>query len=81
MNSSLGAEKSKETLDFGRIAKRLGEPRRELLRYFLKTDISVVNTANLREETSVARRSVIHHLERLVTWGLVAELEEREYHG
>jgi predicted ArsR family transcriptional regulator len=81
MSSSLEAERSEDDLGFARIAKRLGEPRRELLQSFLETDMSVVNTAELRETTSVARGSVIHHLERLAKWGLVEEQAEREYHG
>ena len=66
---------------FETIAQSLGKPRRELLMAFLESDKSVLNTAQLREHTTVARGSVIHHLERLGKWGLVIDAGEREYHG
>ncbi len=81
MVDSTGSENSGEAEDFQQIAQRLGEPRRELLQSFLRADISAVNTADLREHTSVSRGSVLHHLERLMSWGLIDELPERQYHG
>lgn len=60
-------EKSEEENEFLTYAKRLGNPRRQLLKAFLAIDRSVVNTADLREETeadeeetSVSEGSILH---------------------
>lgn len=66
---------------FKTISQSLGKPRKELLTAFLESDRSVVNTAQLREHTTVARGSTLHHLEKLVEWGLIVEEDGREYHG
>jgi DNA-binding PadR family transcriptional regulator len=66
---------------FKTISQSLGKPRRELLMAFLESDRSTLNTAQLREQTTVSRGSTIHHLERLVEWGLVVEEDARERHG
>lgn len=81
MSSQSVADVSAETPDFETIATALGQPRRELLLALVETDRSHLNTAQLRERTSVPRGSILHHLERLATWGLVAELDQREPHG
>lgn len=70
-----------EAPSFKTISQSLGKPRKELLTAFLESDRSVVNTAQLREHTTVSRGSTLHHLERLVEWGLVVEEDGREYHG
>jgi predicted ArsR family transcriptional regulator len=67
--------------EFETIADTLGKPRRKLLFAFLESDSDVLNTGQLRERTGVERGSAIHHLERLVKWGLVEEEPERERHG
>lgn len=72
------AQSAGET-DFETIAKSLGEKRRELLTALLQTDEDRVTTADLRSHTSVPRGSMIHHLERLVEWGLIEEQPEREF--
>ena len=74
-------DESAEEPSFKTISQSLGKPRRELLTAFLESDRSVLNTSQLRENTTVSSGSVIHHLERLVRWGLVVEEGEREYHG
>lgn len=74
------AETDGKELDFETIREALGEPREELLIAFLETDREVLSTADLRDHTSVSRGSIIHHLDRLEQWGLVAEQDEREYH-
>lgn len=66
---------------FKTISQSLGKPRKELLMAFLESDKSTLNTAQLREQTTVSRGSTLHHLERLVEWGLVVEEDAREYHG
>jgi predicted ArsR family transcriptional regulator len=66
---------------FKTISQSLGKPRKELLMAFLESDKSTLNTAQLREQTTVSRGSTIHHLERLVEWGLIVEEDSREYHG
>lgn len=67
--------------EFETIAETLGEPRRKLLFAFLESDSDVLNTGQLRERTGVERGSAIHHLERLVKWGLIEEEAERQRHG
>lgn len=74
-------DESAEAPSFKTISQSLGKPRRELLTAFLESDKSVLNTSQLREHTTVSSGSVIHHLERLVSWELVVEEGEREYHG
>jgi DNA-binding transcriptional ArsR family regulator len=81
MSSQSFDDVSADTPDFETIAKALGKPRRALLLALVETDRSHLNTAQLRERTDVARGSILHHLERLDSWGLVAELDTREYHG
>lgn len=83
MSDVRGSENSAETDEFLRYAKKLGEPRRQLLKAFLASDMTVVNTAELRDATkeTVSGDSVLHHLERLDSWGFVEEQPEREYHG
>lgn len=79
-----GEETETEDADvpsFETIIQSLGEPRRELLTAFLESDRAVLNTSQLRENTTVSSGSVIHHLDRLTQWGLVVEEGEREYHG
>jgi predicted ArsR family transcriptional regulator len=66
---------------FKTISQSLGKPRKELLMAFLESDKSTLNTAQLREQTTVSRGSTLHHLERLVKWGLIVEEDAREYHG
>ena len=66
---------------FKTISQSLGKPRKELLMSFLESDRSILNTAQLREQTTVSRGSTLHHLERLVGWGLIIEEDAREYHG
>lgn len=67
--------------DFETIAHSLGEPRRGILIAFVETDGQSLNTAQLRDHELVPRGSTIHHLERLVDWGLVEETDQRVYHG
>lgn len=76
----MNSDKEQEFLSY---AKKLGERRRHLLKAFLATDVTLVNTADLRDATSgvVPKDSVLHHLERLDSGGLVEEQERREYHG
>lgn len=66
---------------FKTISQSLGQPRKELLMAFLEGDKSILNTAQLREHTTVPRGSTLHHLERLVEWGLITDADSREYHG
>jgi predicted ArsR family transcriptional regulator len=70
-----------ELPSFKTISQSLGKPRKELLMAFLESDRSILNTSQLRENTTVSSGSTIHHLERLVKWGLVVEEGGREYHG
>jgi hypothetical protein len=70
-----------EEPSFTTISQSLGEPRQELLMAFLESDKSTLNTAQLREHTTVPRGSTLHHLERLVEWGLITDADSREYHG
>jgi predicted ArsR family transcriptional regulator len=70
-----------ELPSFKTISQSLGKPRKELLMAFLENDRSALNTSQLRENTTVSSGSTIHHLERLVKWGLVVEEGGREYHG
>jgi predicted ArsR family transcriptional regulator len=70
-----------EQPEFGTIAEALGKPRRKLLFAFLESDSEVLNTGQLRERTGVERGSAIHHLERLMKWGLIEEEPERQRHG
>jgi hypothetical protein len=76
-----GQDSSAEAPSFKTISQSLGKPRKELLTAFLESDRSVLNTSQLRENTTVSSGSIIHHLERLVGWELVVEEGEREYHG
>ncbi|HET7323023.1 MAG TPA: hypothetical protein VFJ06_01700 [Halococcus sp.] len=72
---------SEDQPSFKTISQSLGKPRKELLMSFLEVDKSVLNTAQLREHTTVPRGSVLHHMERLMDWGLVVDGGSREYHG
>ncbi len=83
MSDARGSENSAEADEFLPYAKKLGEPRRQLLKAFLAIDMTVVNTAELRDATkgTVSGDSVLHHLERLDSWGFVEEQPKREYHG
>lgn len=67
--------------DFETIAHSLGEPRRGILIALVETDNETLNTAQLRDHELVPRGSTIHHLERLMDWGLVEETDQRAYHG
>jgi predicted ArsR family transcriptional regulator len=77
----IGESVDGELPSFKSISQSLGKPRKELLMSFLERDRSVLNTSQLRENTTVSSGSIIHHLERLVSWGLVVEENGREYHG
>lgn len=81
MSSQSFDDVSADTPEFDTVAQALGTHRRELLLTLVETDRSHLNTAQLRDRTSVPRGSILHHLERLEAWGLIAELDQREYHG
>lgn len=80
---SMDDETSAELTSFEEINHRLGEPREKLLQAFASHDEDEIDTSTLRRKSGVQYGGIIHHLETLVQWALIQELDTRRYmaHG
>jgi hypothetical protein len=87
MSTSEASDNHTQPASFQAINQHLGQRRRELLSELDIPDYADVGedwdprytTAELRTETSVPQGSAIHHLERLLDWGLVKEHDDRAF--
>jgi DNA-binding transcriptional ArsR family regulator len=87
MGTSEVSHNQTQAASFTSIVQHLGERREELLDELNPPDYAEAGedwdprytTAELRAETSVPQGSAIHHLERLLDWGLVTENDERAF--
>lgn len=87
MGASETSQNQTQPASFGAINQHLGDRREELLAELNPPDYADAGedwdprytTAELRAETSVPQGSAIHHLERLLDWGLVKEHDDRAF--
>lgn len=65
------------------VSDELKEPRRNILEVFISYDGDAFNTSTLRKRSGVSSHSMNHHLEQLVEWDILEELDERDHpeHG
>jgi hypothetical protein len=87
MSTSDASDKQTQPASFQSINQHLGQRREELLSELDIPDYADVGedwdprytATELRAETSVPQGSAIHHLERLLDWGLVKEHDDRAF--
>lgn len=73
----MGSSEEADEVSFEKLSRLLKERREDMLKVFMEHDGDVFDTSELREFSGIPDGSTRFHLDKLVGWGLIEELDER----